>query len=164
MHLTENIISRFESKYQKGDKDSCWVWQGPKQPRGYGNFDLHLCERDSARKTHSAHRIAWMIANKQEIPPGKMICHKCDNPQCVNPNHLYLGTGFDNNMDTVNRGRAIRKTGESCSWAKLTEQDVSDIRKSTESQATLARYYGVSPSHVSRLKSGDRNPWMSAKA
>lgn len=114
-------------------------------------------------KTYSAHRISWAIENNSIIPEKMMICHTCDNPSCVNPNHLYLGTGFDNNKDTVNRGRANRKSGNDCSWSKLTENDVLDIRSSNDSQTSLAKKYGVSQPHISRIISGDRSLWKHAK-
>jgi hypothetical protein len=161
MYLTKSAITRFETFFEKAGNDECWNWQGHKDKRGYGDFSLR--QSGVERKTYSAHRFAWAISNQQDIQPGKMICHTCDNPSCVNPKHLYLGTGFDNNSDTVKRGRAKRKTGSSCSWAKLTEQDVLDIRKSTECQHILAKKYGVHQSQISRIKSGDRNSWACVK-
>ena len=157
MHLTKDVVERFESFYLKGGIDDCWEWEGSKAPRGYGTFSMR--KSGVERKTFSAHRFAWAIANKCDIPEGKMICHHCDNPSCVNPKHLYMGTGFDNNSDTVERGRAKRKTGGRCSWAKLTEEDVKEIRLSTETQVVLAKRFGVSQSHISRLRTGNRKLW-----
>lgn len=162
MNLAKDALKRFESKYMCGGIDDCWEWQGSKQKRGYGFFGIQ--ENGVSRKTYSAHRLAWAIANNQDIPPGKMICHSCDNPSCVNPKHLYLGTGFDNNTDTIKRGRATRKTGSACSWAKLSEQDVKEIRASNDKQVVLAMRYGVSASHISRIKNSDRKLWACEKS
>jgi hypothetical protein len=162
MRLTKEVLTRFESYYRRGNENECWPWLGSKQSRGYGFFGLRAS--GVSRKTYSAHRLAWSIANSRDIPSGKMICHTCDNPSCVNPKHLYLGTGFDNNSDTVVRGRANRKTGEQCSWAKLTEQDVLAILESKEKQVILARRYKVSQSHISHLKSCKRKLWTRVKA
>lgn len=162
MHLTKGVLARFESFYTKAGENECWEWRGCKSKRGYGDFSIR--ETGVKRKTYSAHRLAWAVSNNQDIPSGKMICHTCDYPPCVNPKHLYLGTGFDNNSDTVKRGRANRKTGAGCSWAKLTEPDVMSIRQSTEKQCVLAKLYGVSPSHISRIKNSSRKLWACVKA
>lgn len=162
MHFAKDVLSRFESKYEKRGDDECWEWQGAKLAKGYGTFSISL--KGVSKETYSAHRLSWAIANQQDIPPKKMICHHCDNPSCVNPKHLYMGTGFDNNTDTVKRGRATRKAGEDCSWAKLTEQDILTIRESTERQYVLAARYGVSQPHISRIKSGDRSLWTCVKS
>ncbi len=157
MYLSIDVLSRFESKFEKCGDDECWEWLGSKNQRGYGFFNMRI--GGVSTNTYSAHRLSWAIANNQDIPPKKMICHHCDNPSCVNPRHLYIGTGFDNNTDTVKRGRAKRKVGEDCSWAKLTKQDILTIRESTERQYVLAARYGVSQPHISRIKSMDRNMW-----
>lgn len=148
MNLTKAEIERFNEKYIKGNPDDCWEWLSGKYQNGYGM----VCIRRDKRKTFLAHRISWMIANQREIPTGNMICHKCDNRSCVNPNHLYNGTGFDNNNDTVIRNRGNRKLGGQCSWAKLTEKDVIAILASNEKQCILAKQYGVNPSNISDIK------------
>jgi len=152
MDLTKDEINRFKQKYTETNQEDCWEWQGAKYQNGYGMIAL----RRGKRKTFSAHRISWMIANNRDIPDGMMICHKCDNRLCVNPNHLYAGTGSDNNTDTLIRKRGNRKIGENCSWAKLTEADVFDILNSKEKQCKLAEKYHLDPSTVSQIKSGKR--------
>lgn len=123
MILNQDETERFFSKIKK--TDYCWEWIGGKYSTGYGM----LCIKRGNRKTFGAHRISWAIHNKSHIPPKMMVCHKCDNRGCVNPEHLYVGTGYDNNNDTVKRGRGNRKFGESCSWARLREEDVKNIRE-----------------------------------
>lgn len=152
MFLSQNEIDRFKNKFVEGSKDECWEWRGAKYQNGYGMVSL----RRGKRKTFMPHRISWSFYNNQEIPAGHMICHKCDNRICVNPNHLYLGTGFDNNKDTVIRNRGNRKIGEQCSWSKLSEENVLAILKSDEKQKLLAERYGVDQSMICQIKSGKR--------
>ena len=154
MNLTKADVDRFNEKYKQVKKDECWNWEGNIAQGGYGMFSIR--RPDIRRKTWSAHRIAWMIQNQQDIPEGMMICHKCDNRRCVNPNHLYAGTGSDNNRDTVIRNRGNRKIEEQCSWSKLTTDDVLYILNSSEKQVNLAKQFNIDPSLVSQIKSGKR--------
>lgn len=100
--LTDRDIERFWSKVKK--TESCWIWCGGKIKDGYGHFHLN-------RKQHKAHRISWQIING-EIPPGIWACHHCDNPSCVRPDHLFLGTTSDNQIDSAKKGRhaEVKKT------------------------------------------------------
>lgn len=154
MKMTPNEIAKFEQNYEKGEHDKCWEWQSWCLNVGYGGFYM----RRGKRHTFMAHRLAWSIANNRDAPDGMLICHHCDNRKCVNPAHLYLGTSQDNNRDTIKRNRGNRTLGENCSWAKLTNQDVLDIRASTESQATIARRYGVDQGHISAII--NRKRWI----
>lgn len=90
-------LERFMAKVQK--TDNCWLWTGPLSPLGYGYFSLNA-------KTVGAHRAAWTLL-RGEIPKGMLICHRCDNPKCVNPDHLFVGTDYDNNIDCIKKGRHI---------------------------------------------------------
>jgi hypothetical protein len=153
MEFTKAEVTRFESKVVKSES-GCWEWSGSKFNAGYGIF----CMAGRGRKTFAAHRISWMMNSGQDIPPKMMICHKCDNRGCVNPDHLYLGTGRDNNMDTVSRGRGNRVVGSACPWSKVTEQDVMKIHAHTGPQTELAKELGISTSQVSHIKSGRRWP------
>jgi hypothetical protein len=89
------------------------------------------------------------------IPDGMFVCHKCDNPGCVRPSHLFLGTPLDNTRDSIAKGRDYR--GERHKWAKLTEKQVGAIRDQLAagaSQASLAREYGVVPGHIYNISAG----------
>lgn len=89
-----------ENKFwQKVTKtNSCWLWTGAKSHNGYGRFS-------HKGKVKQAHRVAWEIQNGREFPAGKLACHVCDNPPCVNPAHLFVGTTKDNMRDASLKGR-----------------------------------------------------------
>ena len=83
--------------------DGCWEWQGPIATTGYGTFPWE------GRREY-AHRIAWTLIHGEEIPAGMVVRHTCDNPPCVRPDHLLIGTKAENSRDMVERGRSTRKT------------------------------------------------------
>ena len=112
------ILERFESKFAKSD--GCWRWIAYKNNDGYGKFMID-------GRSQSAHRVAYQLY-VGGIPPGMCVCHRCDNPCCVNPAHLFLGTISDNMRDCDNKGRRIGKgggvSGEKHWNAKLTEAQI----------------------------------------
>ena len=92
----KTVLQRFEEKIDKsGD---CWIWTAVLSNRRYGKFKLK-------GKMMSAHRASWIFANGK-IPDGMCVLHHCDNPPCVNPDHLWLGTNKDNSGDMIKKGRA----------------------------------------------------------
>lgn len=96
MELTEKQLKRFWAKVHKPVEEECWEWTGARNKKGYGQFSVNKIAK-------STHRISYVI-HKGEIPEGLMICHACNNPSCVNPNHLYAGTGKDNAQQAVADG------------------------------------------------------------
>ena len=152
MDLTKAEKDRFNVRVERKGTKECWEWKGAKFATGYGLFSL----RRGNRKCFLAHRVSWMIAAGQEVPEKHMICHSCDKKLCVNPSHLYAGTAYQNNMDTVNRGRGNRKQGQKCSWSKLTTKNVLYILSSTEKQTALAKRFKVNPATISQIKAGLR--------
>lgn len=110
----------FWNRVDRRGVDECWEWKGAKDRKGYG---LVMIENKSRRVP----RIAWEITNGP-IPPGMQVCHKCDNPPCCNPNHLFVGTPKDNVHDCIAKGRDRYACGEPNAQSKLTEEMVREIR------------------------------------
>lgn len=109
-----------------------------------------------------AHIVAWEIVNGP-VPEGMYVCHACDNPPCVNPRHLFLGTPADNMRDKVQKGRNLM--GENAPWAKLTEGDVKLIRhlaKEGTPQREIGLRFGVSRSLVGMIVQGKRWPHVAS--
>jgi hypothetical protein len=127
-----------------------WQWRGCKNPvTGYGVMKINT-------KMHRAHRVSYQIHNG-EIPDGMCVLHSCDDPGCVNPEHLHLGTFGDNNTERAQRGRNRDQRGEKHNFARLTEEQVIEIKekyKGGKYQKDIGKEYGVSQSHVSNIVRG----------
>ena len=128
--------------------DGCWIWTGGLDEDNYGLFTT-----SSPHRMVKAHRYSWELANSFAIStPTLQVCHTCDNPPCVNPSHLFLGTGKDNAMDRISKGRGA--LGIKHPRAKLTEENVHFIRESSLGHTELARMLGVSISAVFYIRKG----------
>lgn len=132
----------FWSKVSKKDVSSCWLWVGAKNNAGYGNIKYE-------GKYLNAHRVSYIL-NKGPIPEGYYVCHTCDNPSCVNPDHLFVGTPQDNDDDKVRKGRQTK--GEEHPISKLTEEDVLKIRTMKGSHSEIARKFKVSRRLIGMIK------------
>lgn len=141
------LRDRFWSKVAVSRRDDCWEWLAGKNSRGYGMIAIHKIMR-------LAHRVAYELA-VGPIPEGMCVCHKCDNPVCVNPSHLFLGTQADNVADMDAKGRGNRPAGEHHPRAKLTADQVGEIRRrytgGRGEQKTLAAEYGVNNQSISDI-------------
>lgn len=133
-------------------KDGCWIWPGNKNPRGYGIVGIE-------KKQYLAHRVAWQ--NFHDRDPGEQIVmHDCDNPSCVNPEHLTLGDRIKNNADMRARGRGCnppRHVGEKHPQAKLTKEQAREVfqrRDNGEPLKVLAEEFGISEAAVSYIYHG----------
>lgn len=143
------LRQRFEANYTPEPFSGCWLWTGAYFSTGYGALSIN---NQNAR----AHRVSWEL-NRGPIPQGLLVCHKCDTPACVNPDHLFLGTNLDNQRDMIAKGRADRtnhfpKTcGSNHPPARLTENDVIEIRNSSETNSVLALRFGLGVAHVGNI-------------
>lgn len=173
------IEERFWAKVDRRGPDECWEWTGHRLKAGYGRFG------SSGRFPcgQSTHRIAWHVSIGA-IPAGLMVCHRCDNPPCCNPAHLFLGMAADNTHDMLNKRRCptgenhysrtkpelvirgdrhyLRKNpervfGSANPFAKLDEDAVSSIKSelvSGRSQSAVARQFNVSVSTINLIARG----------
>jgi hypothetical protein len=115
------VEERFWAMVDKRGSDDCWAWTGAHTPKGYGTFGI------GGGRFQRAHRFAWTLAYGD---PGMFhVLHRCDNPPCQNPAHLWLGTNADNVADRVAKGRTGDHAGEANPAAKLTRTQVEDIRR-----------------------------------
>lgn len=101
----------------------CWIWIGGSGHYGYGAFYFR-----PPRKMEFAHRVSYTLY-RGEIPEGKHILHTCDNPFCVNPDHLFIGTPLDNMRDKMKKGRHVAWKSDECNLSKLTTSKVLEIKK-----------------------------------
>ena len=144
--VLERLMLRVEYELNTG----CWLWSGGTNGAGYGNIAIN----NRARMTH---RVSFEAKNGP-IPPGMFVCHRCDTPPCINPDHLFLGTHADNMADkrAKRRGRGLR--GERHPLARLSDGQVLEIYalKGVTPQPEIARRYGIAASMVSYIHAGKR--------
>lgn len=142
----DTLAARFWAKVDKsGD---CWEWTGARHPQGYGLIK-------TMTGMSRAHRVSVEL-NAGPIPDGLMVRHKCDNPGCVNPDHLVVGTALDNVQDRVARGRSADRRGERHPLAKLSSKLVEFIRASPLRGKDLAEIFEVSQASISFIRSNKR--------
>lgn len=148
--LDSGLLTRFRASFVEGLEDECWEWLRSRHVAGYGQLKI-----TSERRQAYSHRIAFEVAYGP-IPPGKQVCHTCDNPPCVNPHHLFVGTSGDNHQDMKRKNRHL--FGERNVRAVLTEQKAREIVALSPllSQRELAKRYGVSQGTISKIALGRR--------
>ncbi len=144
---SETVADRFWGKVERiPDEDSCWLWLAYVAPDGYGAFGLR------GRSPH-AHRVAYELTYGA-IPTGLHVLHRCDNPRCVRPDHLFLGTNIDNIRDMDAKSRRRVGVGERQALAKLTEAAVRDIRaQHATGKASVAQLAQLFEVHENTLRS-----------
>lgn len=142
---TLSMRDRLECYSMPVTESGCHIWLGATDNKGYGVVHIK-------RKTVQAHRIAWMETNGN-IPSGIYICHRCDNPPCVNPDHLFAGTPSDNIADMDKKNRRRTAFGENNGNAKLTDDAIRQIRAAPGSTA-IAKKFNISKSVCKKIRNG----------
>lgn len=155
MRRVGSLAERFSPKVVK--TSCCWIWRGSRNADGYG----YIASGGARGRSLKAHRVSWRL-HRGPIPDGLCVLHNCpcgDNPACVNPQHLWLGTHADNMRDMFTKGRRQRTArGASVATSRLTESDVIAIRYARSmagaSGPVMAKAYGVTPASIYRAISG----------
>ena len=136
---------RFQMQFKK--TETCWVWTSNRDRYGYGRFHGAV----DGVLTKFAHRYSYML-HRGPIPNGMLVCHSCDNPPCVNPDHLFLGSEEDNMRDKIAKGRHVHPFGQDAPRAVLTEEQVRDILIDPRPHTAIAADYGVKGSTIGSIK------------
>lgn len=147
----KSLHDRLMRKISINAARGCWDWVGSKDMDGYGRIRIE-------KKLRGAHRVSFAI-HIGPIPDDMCVCHTCDNPGCINPEHLFLGTNADNTYDRNAKGRTARQTGASNGQSKITDDDVIAIRAVKARwgvNTRLAAQYGVSQPLISQIRAGKR--------
>lgn len=148
MDLTEKDIERFLSKIDKNSSpNGCWIWTAHLSINGYPRFRLN-------KKTLEGHRLSYFIFKDNIFPDKNYICHTCDNPSCVNPEHLFAGTNQDNMTDRNNKNRQWKPIGSKHPRALIDEEDVKEIKKLLKCGMThknIAKKFNVKISLISDI-------------
>lgn len=142
--IREQARLRLERK-SKVMPNGCIEWTGLRRPNGYGETSF-----GSDMKTALAHRVSFALARGLTRRFEGCVCHKCDNPLCINPDHLFLGTQANNIQDKIRKGRQPR--GEANYNARLTAEEIRTIRADQRRYADVAADYGIHPMYVGRIK------------
>jgi hypothetical protein len=165
--MNDKTITRFWSKVSKSD--GCWTWAASKRHKGYGAFVW--ADGSGAVIQGRAHRFSWELHNGP-VPAGKCVLHRCDNPPCVRPDHLFIGSKAENNSDMRRKGRAVaggtKTSVQACKYergerhhsAKLSQSTVMAIRADRAlglSYSKLTTKYGITQGHVFRI--ANRQAW-----
>ena len=147
--LKPKAIMKFWARVKKSS--GCWEWTGYYTPSGYGRMRIE-------NKHRLMHRLSWEMKNGP-IPDGMQVCHHCDNPPCVKPSHLFLGTQMDNVKDMIAKGRwrAGDRRGERNACSKLNKDKVVKIKcllRRKVNQGTIGKMFGVGSRAISAIKRG----------
>jgi len=152
--FSKTLEERFWDKVDVKTENECWEWKASLTLHGgYGQL---MNYKNGKRILIKAHQFSYKI-NKGENSNGLMVCHKCNNSKCCNPNHLYLGTAKDNWNDTTNCGHNYKLPPvrpEKVHCAKINFEIATIIRNSDENGVVLSKKYGISKTMISKIKRG----------
>ncbi|MCW2900315.1 MAG: endonuclease [Streptosporangiaceae bacterium] len=152
----KSLEERFWSKVDKAGPDDCWPWNRSRTEGGYGQFKVR-----AGASPQKASRVAWALVHGP-IPEGLVVCHRCDNPPCCNPAHLFLGTIADNNADKITKGRQAETRPELVAVLvsrvrRLSNEQIDEVRRlhaTGQSCRTIARRFDVHHTTIVRLTNG----------
>lgn len=149
LNLSAKSAERFETLIMPEPNSGCWLWFGAYRENGYGRFQLFL---DGKWRNCLAHRVSWTL--HRGACSGLHVLHRCDNPACVNPDHLFLGTPADNTADMMAKGRhrpnVVR--GEKNLCAKFTDDLIRAVRADPRKPSVIARELGRCKSTICKIK------------
>lgn len=131
------------------NENGCWIWKKAKNVQGYGHFPYK-------RKVLLAHRASWMIFVGQ-LDVDILVCHKCDNPSCCNPDHLFLGTDKDNILDAIKKGRIIRKFHDDYKINELLVREIIALGDQGLTSGAIAKKFNISRRHAGSIV--NRKSW-----
>lgn len=154
--IPPKIQSRFWAKVTKGDPSECWEWNRGCDADGYGVFHFKYA-------TYRAHRMAWTLTHG-ELSPALAICHRCDNPPCCNPAHMFPGTLNDNNVDKAQKGRSL--IGAENPRARITDAQVLEIRRLSAMgvrRRALSERFSISVAQTRRIVVGEQWAHLSSQ-
>jgi hypothetical protein len=142
--MPANTLDNFWNKVNK--TNNCWEWQGCVDNDGYGRIQIN-------KVRWKTHRLSYHI-HKGNIPSNLVVCHSCDNPKCVNPDHLWLGTQIQNTQDRDQKGRhrISPSLGESNGSSRFTNEQIEFIRTSSLSGRELSRQFNVSDNAIYNIR------------
>lgn len=165
-HVNPRTVARFNKFTKRTGPDECWIWTGSRRgPKTNKYGAIYIKNKKIGHLTVAAHRFSWVMHNAVEIPPGMFVCHKCDNPPCVNPYHFFLGTCADNMKDAKDKGRKVHREdtkrrlaeykGDRHKGCKLSDAQVEQVRNEYAAggvtQQQLAKKYGVFNTTICQL-------------
>ncbi len=155
--LSDKQVSRFWARVDIRSSDQCWHWKGTGRRKNHSDYGSVWYNGTK----HKTHRLALELSTGRKIPEGQMACHKCDNPPCCNPAHLFFGTAMDNTRDCIAKGRSNRESGSRRYNAKLSEEAVAEIKAQAPFRTygwgrAMALKYGVGPTAINNIIRGRR--------
>jgi len=153
--VRKTLEERFWDKVHHEPNSGCWLWSGAADGCGYGIASQGFKRTYGSQK---AHRVSWVMAGNA-LSPGAYICHKCDTPACVNPDHLFAGSQADNMRDCVSKGRLTRPRGERHPRTKVSDATAMAILLDSGTGRQAAARFDVSYHTVAAIRGGKPDSW-----